>query len=189
MLGDVERCCALWYLPQYRIDNTFFKITRDEIDISNKGMFCLFPSAHDSNLAPLGKRTVILVIGAEYNSRGYWEDKKEYFSECLIKNAEKIIPGLSGKIIFKEIATPITLYKYTLNMDGAMHGWESTLLQTSSPAISQELPIEGLYLAGHWVTQRVGQGGIAMVSYSGRNAARLIIKKFKGKNRAKNNKG
>jgi len=176
---EIDKCCALWYLPQYRTDDAFFKITKNEDDISNKGMFCLFPSAHDNNLAPHGKGIIILIIGAEYKNRRYWESKKEYFAESLIKNAEKIMPGLSKKIIFKEIATPSTLHKYTLNMNGALHGWQATLSQVEDPFISQESPIKGLYLAGHWVTQKVGQGGIAMVSYSGRNVARLIIRNFK----------
>lgn len=177
----VDRCCALWYAPQYRTDEAFFKITKNEDDISNKGMFCLLPSAHDNSLAPPGKGTIILIIGAEYKNKKYWEQNREHFTDCLIKNIEKIIPGMSKNIIFKETATPTTLYKYTLNVDGAMHGWESTLSQVENPFITQKSPINGLYLTGHWITQKIGQGGIAMVSYSGRNVAKSIIRDFKKK--------
>jgi len=71
-----------------------------------------------------------------------------------------------------DIATPITMYRYTRNYHGAAVGWSYTDLKQWK----QENPfIKGLYQAGHWV----GPSGIPSVIYSGKNVSELILRNDK----------
>jgi len=79
------------------------------------------------------------------------------------------MPGLSQHIVPMDIATPITMYRYTLNDLGSPVGWS----YTSMEQWKQKVPfIRGLYLAGHWV----GPSGIYNVANSGKNVAELILR-------------
>jgi prolycopene isomerase len=78
--------------------------------------------------------------------------------------------------VYKEAATPYTLYRYTLNFKGAAYGWASMPSQLLKSGFAQRTSIENLYLSGHWTTQAQG---IAGVSYVARETARLILKKVK----------
>lgn len=94
---------------------------------------------------------------------------KETFAFQLIKRAEKLIPNLSNHILYLDIATPITMHRYTLNQQGAAVGWHYTQVKPWK----QKIPfLKGLFIAGHWT----GPSGIPSVINSGRNVAELILK-------------
>ncbi len=98
-----------------------------------------------------------------------YKEFKKVFASDLIKKLEANMPGISQHIIYLDIATPITMYRYTYNYHGAAVGWSYTDLKQWK----QKIPfIQGLYQAGHWV----GPSGVPSVAYSGRNAAELILK-------------
>jgi phytoene dehydrogenase-like protein len=85
----------------------------------------------------------------------------------------KTMPGLKQHIVSMDIATPVTMHRYTLNDLGASVGWS----YTSTQQWKQKVPfIDGLYLAGHWV----GPSGIYNVASSGKNAAELILRNKPG---------
>lgn len=122
-----------------------------------------------------------LVAPATFEYQGHWSTGPGYarteeyaklkqdFAGKLIARAEKYMPGLSQRIVSMDIATPMTMYRYTFNDQGAAVGWS----YTSTQQWKQKVPfIERLYLAGHWV----GQSGIYNVASSGKNAAELILR-------------
>ena len=41
----------------------------------------------------------------------------------MIATAEKLIPGLSKRIEYMDVATPFTMERYTLNSRGSSAGW------------------------------------------------------------------
>ncbi len=170
---DIQKCSALWYLPVGNIDNFLESIQKN---ILNDGIIFIFPSFHDKNLAPDNSETIILVVLVPFKTKGYWEKNKFSFADKIIKKAEEVIPNLSNNIVIKEIATPLTLYRYTLNNEGAIRGWKPIISQTIPNLISQKTLITGLFLTGHWVTTLIGHGGLSMVANSGRNVAKLIFK-------------
>lgn len=96
----------------------------------------------------------------------------------FIKKIESVTPGISRHIVFKDAATPNTLYKWTLNYKGAAYGWEGTPAQFAIPGLSQGTEIRNLYLTGHWATLVQGISGVARL---GRDTARIIINKEKKK--------
>lgn len=67
-----------------------------------------------------------------------------------------------------DIATPLTMHRYTFNDLGAPVGWG----HTSTQRWQKRAPfVDELSLAGHWV----GPSGIYSVALSARNAAELIL--------------
>ncbi len=170
---NVQKCSGLWYFPNGNIDKYWESAQKN---VHSDNVFCMFPSFHDKSLAPDNSEAISLLVTAPFKTKKYWEDNKFKLADDIIKKAEEVIPDLSRHIVVKEIATPITLYRYTLNSKGAIRGWQPTLSQTTADLIPQKFYLKGLFLTGHWTTTPAGQGGISMVAYSGRNAARLILK-------------
>jgi phytoene dehydrogenase-like protein len=97
---------------------------------------------------------------------------KNEFALRMIARAEEFIPMLRDNIIELDIATPVTLYRYTLNDHGAGMGW------SNFQRWNHKVPfIKGLYQAGHWVAPP----GVFSVAASGKLAADLILKGKKNK--------
>jgi prolycopene isomerase len=152
----------LWFMPNYDMENMYLNVRAWRV---NKIDFFLVRVIND-------KRSIIVLINAPFNDEKYWATNKEKLREIFINKIDKIIPGISQHIVFKEIATPITLYKRTLNYKGAAYGWESSPDQFAIREFGQHTPIENLYLTGHWTTLAQGIPGVA---YLGRDTAKLII--------------
>jgi prolycopene isomerase len=86
--------------------------------------------------------------------------------DLFIDNIQRTtVPDLSKHVIYKEAATPYTLYRYTGNSEGAAYGWESTQQQFMDPDFKKPSFIQGLYLTGHWTTYAQGLAGVAYLGY------------------------
>lgn len=139
-------------------------------------------SLREPSQAPEEMATVQLYTLLPYDYMNNWRiekdgtrgkeyvELKEAVADKLLVSAEKIIPGLSRHIICKDIATPLTFERYTLNSAGAAMGWFPA---PGGKMRSQKTPIKNLYQAGAWTSPGPS---IYMVVPSGRNAARLILK-------------
>jgi phytoene dehydrogenase-like protein len=177
--------CSWWcfFNTRVNVEKIYLDLDRKEKPYAEDGFFCFFPSSHDLSLAPPDNEVIILLIPAKMTGSNFWQKNSHNLAYELIKKAEKIIPDLSNSVVVKEIATPLTLHRYTSNANGASYGWASTPLQIDSKTMPPTTFIEGLYLAGHWATLGIGPGGISTVAYCGKNVAKLIIKglKFRGK--------
>ena len=79
-------------------------------------------------------------------------------------------------IIFKDAATPDTLYKWTLNHKGAAYGWAGIPSQLAITGFTQKTAIENLFLTGHWATLAQGISGVV---YLGRDTSYKILNKEK----------
>ena len=106
----------------------------------------------------------------------YWQENKERLGDVLVERACHAIPSIRGKIRIKLVASPSTLYRYTLNREGAYRGWEITPNQTHWELVRQKSDIEGFYLTGHWITTPVGNGGVSAVAMSGKQVAQMIVR-------------
>lgn len=104
--------------------------------------------------------------------RALYQEKKEVVSNQLIKLAENVFPGLSEHIVVKEVITPRTLEAFTLQKDGIPYGWDFTPDQAIR--LTNNTPIDGLYLAGSWTNPG---HGVSTAQISGYQAARLILDK------------
>ncbi len=97
-------------------------------------------------------------------------------TQKIIEETKKIFPEVSSTIAVKTVATPQTLYKYTLSREGAFRGWASYPSQINSAIIQQETSVKGLYLVGQWVMLPSGEAGLPMSGYTGYRVAKLILR-------------
>ena len=174
--SELTNCCALWYVPSYSFKEDYFDITHN-CSVKNGPVFCTIPSLFEETLAPIGSESVRLMVSASFKSKNYWIKNKPRLADIMIKRAEKIIPNLSKFIEIQAIASPQTLYRYTLNNKGAVYGWASIPLQ-SQDNLSYKTFLNNLFLCGHWVSFFGVQGGVSMVALVGYNVSKYIIKNW-----------
>jgi phytoene dehydrogenase-like protein len=158
----------IWVLPHYDVERMYLTAISGDIDNSN---WLLFRVSKD-------KKNILMLVNAAFNTKHYWRDNKVRLTELFIKKIEQVVPDLSKQIVFKDSATPHTLYRYTLNYNGAAYGWAGMASQFGVRGFSQTTFIKNLYLTGHWTTTAQGISG---VSYLGRSTARMILNKEKHK--------
>lgn len=167
---------GVWYIPPFKSMENCLKGRLCEAVI-NPGIFCSIASKLDNSKIPVGYDQLRIMVNTKYREQAFWRENAKGLSEGLIGIAGDVIPGLKNYIICEGRATSVTMRNYTLNRDGAVCGWLNSPKQVNDP-ITKYLPdINGLYFAGHWITERYGNGGIAMASESGRKIAKLIIKR------------
>lgn len=125
------------------------------------------PTVEDSSLAPPGHDVLIV---HELIPHGYpcdWAWEKGACLDHLLRKAERVLPGLMGRVVYSEAAAPPTLERYTRNAGGAAYGWDQT---PDQPRIRHG--IDNLHLAGHWAE---AGGGVLAAAYSGMRVAARIV--------------
>ena len=168
---------SVWYVPNGNADEIYKKVFNGGVDEDVELLLMAFPSQYDTTLAPAGCESLYLFLAAPFRDAMFWNENKMIFYDRIIRRVEELIPNLRSKIVVREIATPSTIQRYTLNDDGAMYGLASTTGQFRVNVMPQESLVSGLYLASHWTTVGAGQGGTPMAAYAGRSVARLILSK------------
>ena len=64
------------------------------------------------------------------------------------------------------------------DFNGSMCGWLNTEDQNKTDLFNKH-GFKNLFLAGHWVTEKHGQGGVAMCAYSGKKVVNRILTNLK----------
>lgn len=128
------------------------------------------PSITDPTVAPKGKHNISILSFIPYKKME--NDERKEFTDFLLDEVEKIIPGLKKHIDFIETATPTTFERYTNNYKGSSLGWECSVDQVGDKRPSYQSPIHGLWHTGHWTKPG---GGIYATIISGRNVAQRIL--------------
>ncbi|MDD5495527.1 MAG: NAD(P)/FAD-dependent oxidoreductase [Candidatus Omnitrophica bacterium] len=167
---------SIWYFPSSNFNRTYDAIRNGKPIIKDDYLICSFPSSYDKNLAPSGGVSVAIFSGATFNTKKYWENHRRKFEENIIRRARAIFPCISEHVKVLLSATPFTLYRYTHNLKGACYGLASLRTQMRKTFMPQQTEIENLFMAGHWTTHGIGQGGLSMAAFSGVSAAKRIIK-------------
>ena len=149
------------------------------------------PSLRDKTLAPEGMGTLTLFMPALMDYRDNWltqrdgqgnyirgeeyKKLKEEIAEILISRVEKeAAPGLRSHILFYEVATPVTHWRYTGNKNGTMMGAKPGKENMQNKIAHYQTPVKNLLLGGHWA--ELG-GGVPIAVKAGANAALLALKK------------
>lgn len=111
----------------------------------------------DPGCAPAGGGVVVLAAGAAYDYAHTWgtkggeetsEQVKDRVADALVTIADKAIPGLASAVLQREVASPVTNYRYTLNPGGSWAGHETT--PQSGFGLGPSTPIPNLFQAGAW---------------------------------------
>jgi len=175
--NELDNCYELIYVPTYEEDNPWEEGRLEKTPLAGN-LYCYLTSLKDSNLAPKDKESISVGLFTPLIREDYWDSNKEKISQNMINRIEEVIPGISKKIIKKEIATPLTFRKYTLNRDGAIRGWAAFLSQIDQDMMPQKTPIKNLFLAGHWVSLTSGEYGLPTAAYTGFKAAKIILNRI-----------
>ncbi|MBW2419622.1 MAG: NAD(P)/FAD-dependent oxidoreductase [Deltaproteobacteria bacterium] len=136
----------------------------------------------DPSCCPPGKSVVATMELAEpglfesalgkgrQRGRRYKAVKERITAQLLEKMSRALgIPDLERHVEILELATPVTIERYTENRGGAYVGWRYSADQ-SGEQFPQASPVENLFLCGHWVAPG---GGVSNVIAGGNNAAEL----------------
>jgi phytoene dehydrogenase-like protein len=108
------------------------------------------PTTEDSTLAPPGRSIVMLHYLCPSDLVTDWSAEKDRLARALIDRVGRWRSELVQDVHILSVATPHTLYRYTLNTGGAAYGWAATPQRYRDIAEQRQLGIEGLSLVGHW---------------------------------------
>ncbi len=122
------------------------------------------------------RKTVIAFVIAPFVSKYFWYRFKKTYMNNFIELIIDYFPSLTQNLIYKEAATPYTLYRYTYNSEGAAYGWASLTNQLADNDFRKPNFIKNLYLTGHWTTQGLGIPGVTYISY---DLSRFIMRREK----------
>ncbi|MFW6114094.1 MAG: phytoene desaturase family protein, partial [Actinomycetota bacterium] len=179
-LARTVRCNHVLYWRTYEAPVDIY-----DPDLHRKGWAMIsWVSMHDKSLAPEGKNSIIVQVQTPYDWMNGWgtgssnplargegyRNLKAKVLDDVIRDCEYIIPGLRDKVEYKELATPRTLSRYTLNPEGSIMGWSYDMYRT--PLYGRfgrfKTPVKNLYQAGHY---SVWPGGIVFSALSGKIVA------------------
>ncbi len=157
----------VWFLPHYDIEKMYLLAKSRNAKNMDEFMLRVSPD----------KRTILAFVNASFKNKHYWKTNKQKFTESLLKKIEKQFASeLTGHIVYVDAATPYTLYRYTLNYNGAAYGWACMPSQFADPNFKKPSFVDGLYLTGHWTTYVQGIPGVV---YGGYDTAKTILRKIR----------
>ncbi len=167
---------STWIFDTYDIDGIYNRIATGDYQYQSDHAICAFPSFYDRSLAPEGKETMYIIIGAQWKDKEYWKEHKDQIADAAIRYVEqRLIPGLSDLVYIREVGSPQTIFRYTKSYQGALYGWASTPDQSRRSVVPQKTPIANLYMAGQWATLESGQSGVSTAVYSARMVTKVIL--------------
>ena len=136
---------------------------------------------YSTKFAPPGKTVIQALMETDWefwndlrkDSKSYQAEKERIAAEVL-RRLEKHHPGISSKVEVTDVATPYTMWRYTLNNKGAYMGWIPAADKILEP-IPRTLPgLMNFYMAGQWVTPG---GSVPTSLYSGRQLVQVLCAK------------
>ena len=161
----------MWYLFNNNIEKEY--INRLTGNFNNIGGYLI-------HVMP-DRKSILAFMNAPFKNKEFWKDNKLKVSDSFLQEIElNAIPSITKYTKYKDAATPHTLYRYTLNHNGAAFGWAGIPSQLADPDFRKPSFINGLYLTGHWTTQGLGIPGVFYVGYD--TAIRILRRnRHKGK--------
>ena len=136
------------------------------------------------NISPPGTTQLVLTtiqMGNVWHSvppDQYHRIKDEITNDMVSMVERTISPNLREYIEVLEAATPVTYYRYSKSMDGAIYGYTQSIMDSPMLRLGSRGAIPGLYLAGAWIG--IG-GGFSPAINSGRMAAAAYLEDLKKK--------
>ena len=103
--------------------------------------------------------------GYDAGNKEEYNKEKDRLAGALIKRAEKIIPNITKHVEVIEIATPLTLKRFTGNPNGACYGWANTVRQFSPLNRVLKMPVKNLYISSAWSFPGEGNGSTIACGY------------------------
>lgn len=136
----------------------------------------------DPTMAPAGKSAIGVWLESSY---AYWQDmhgdtekyetEKQRVANAVIGQLERYYPGISGQIEVVDVATPLTIERYTGNWRGS-EAWfpKRSGLGVMLKGLSRTLPgLDDFYMVGQWAG---AAGGLPMAAASGRKLIQALCR-------------
>jgi prolycopene isomerase len=99
---------------------------------------------------------------------------KDYIADKMVEMVkDTICPNIRDYIEVAEAATPLTYYRYSKNLEGAIYGYTQDILDGPTLRLKSRGSIPGLYQVGAWTN--IG-GGFSSSILSGRIAAGMYLR-------------
>lgn len=145
----------------------------DADDVVYDAFKIFVPTMYEPRMAPPGGQIIILqrIMEIGYDRVADWAAHKQRVEDDLVARLEAVIPGIDRHIVTRQSASALTSWRFTLNLEGAMLGWEMSPGQLGDRRPAIEGYVGNLHLCGHWT--RPG-GGITPVIVSAMEVASRI---------------
>jgi phytoene dehydrogenase-like protein len=133
---------------------------------------------NDPTLAPEGRTTLLSMFASEcawwknigQDASRYCQVKTEV-ADRTIAALDRRFPGLAAQVEMRDVATPLTIERYTGNWKGSFEGWMTTP-QTWMLRMRNTLPgLCNFWMCGQWVEPG---GGLPPAALSGRNVVQFL---------------
>jgi phytoene dehydrogenase-like protein len=148
------------------------------------------PSLRDKTLAPEGKGTLTIYSSAWIDYKNYWgttkdenghyvrteeyyKIKQEFYDIILDRIEERLNIDIRSHILFMDIASPITHWRYSFNRGGSIMGARPGRANMEAKIAHHKTPVRNLLLGGHW--SDLG-GGVPIAVKAAANAAMIVLK-------------
>ncbi len=150
----------------------------------------LAPTSRDHTMTPVGQGMITLYVPAWMEYENYWQTErkpngefikteaykalKEKFADIVIGRIEKqLCPTIREHIIHQEIATPITYYRYTHNLNGTIMGTRPGKENMQNKVARYQTTVPNIFIGGHWA--ELG-GGVPIAVKAAFNSSLLVLK-------------
>jgi len=145
----------------------------DADDVVYDAFKIFVPTLYEPRMAPPGAQIIILqrIMEIGYDRVADWQAHKQRVEDDLVTRLDTKIPGVTRHIVTRQSASALTSWRFTLNVHGAMLGWEMSPQQLGDRRPAVAGPVRNLYICGHWT--RPG-GGITPVIVSAVDVAQRI---------------
>jgi phytoene dehydrogenase-like protein len=143
----------------YDIENSYMYSIQNE---AKRAPFMISVYSNiDSTVCEKNKTVLSISMLSGYDfwvglDRVEYNKKKISLANILIKRVEQIIPNLKRNIEVMEVATPLTMERYTSSNRGAMYGWNKDVHFARFGIANMQTPIKNLFLSSNWT--KIGGG-------------------------------
>ena len=129
----------------------------------------------DTGLVPAGKTAIKVPLEASYASwrelyddRARYREEKQRVADAVIEKLEERFPGLKAQIEVVDVATPVTIERYTGNWRGLQAwGQPGAGLMDMTKGLSKTIPgLESFHMVGHWALATIGISTVAIAARS-----------------------
>jgi phytoene dehydrogenase-like protein len=173
----------VYYYPNYNLDLP----VNDPDYFKKAGIGISSPSYHNPKFNKGEKASLVLQTYAAYDWMNYWgtgpdrlrndeyKRLKQQVADDMLAVLEQFLPGVREEIEVMEVATPLTMERYTMNSWGSSIGWSwdpeltPSILKHNNPSL--KTPVKNLYTIGHWT---IMPAGVPSSAATGKLAANLI---------------
>ncbi len=144
------------------------------------------PALRDPTLSPPGATGLVVSTLLDYDltrlveDQGWYDEFKQVCAREMIRVMEQsLFPGLSDKVRWSNVSTPLTIKRLTGNSDGAITGWaftpEMKPVENRFKKISHSIrtPFKDIFQAGQW---SFSPSGLPISILTGKMAADAAVK-------------